>query len=84
MSWHRSKILNHTSAKQLSPVANKPILFHVLDQVIESGIHDIAIIVSPEKGDWIKEAIADGSEWAAKITYILQPEVDGLTESTHA
>lgn len=80
----RLKPLTTTIAKQLLPVANKPILFYVLDQVIESGITDIGIIVSPETGNAIEEAIADGSGWEAKITYILQPEVDGLAESTHA
>ena len=77
----RLKPITHTVAKQLLPVANKPILFYVLDQVIESGITDIGIIVSPETGNRIKEAIADGSKWQAKITYILQPEPLGLAHA---
>jgi len=64
----RLKPITNTLAKQLLPVANKPILFYVLDQVIESGITDIGIIVSPETGNAIEEATAVGSEWAAKIT----------------
>ncbi len=58
----RLKPLTNTIAKQLIPVANKPILFYVMDQVIESGITDIGIIVSPDTGNRIKEAVADGPE----------------------
>jgi glucose-1-phosphate thymidylyltransferase len=77
----RLKPITHTVAKQLLPVANKPILFYVLGQVIESGITDIGIIISPDTGDRIKEAITDGSKWQAKITYILQPEPLGLAHA---
>lgn len=77
----RLKPITHTVAKQLLPVANKPILFYVLGQIIESGITDIGIIVSPDTGDRIKEAITDGSKWQAKITYILQPEPLGLAHA---
>jgi len=70
----RLKHITNTIAKQLLPVANKPILFSVLDQVVESGITNVSIIVSPETGNRRREAIADGPEWGAKIAYILQPE----------
>ena len=77
----RLKPITNTIAKQLLPVANKPILFYVLDQVIESGITDIGIIVSPETGNRIEEAIAEGPDWSARITYILQPEPLGLAHA---
>ena len=51
------KPLANTTAKPPLPVANKPILFYVLDQIKEADITDIGIIISPEAGPWMKEAV---------------------------
>jgi len=68
----RLRPLTFTLAKQLIPLANKPILGYVLDQVAETGINQIGIIIAPETGHYVKEYIKTGSEWGFNVTYILQ------------
>jgi glucose-1-phosphate thymidylyltransferase len=77
----RLKPLTNTIAKQLLPVANKPILFHALDKIIEVGITDIGVIVSPDTGELIKSAVGNNGKWGANITYILQSEPKGLAHA---
>ena len=68
----RLRPLTFTLAKQLIPLANKPVLGYVLDQVAETGITQIGVIIAPETGQYVKEYIKDGSEWNFNVTYIPQ------------
>ena len=77
----RLRPLTHTAAKQLVPVANRPILFHVLDNLKNAGIKDVGIVISPETGNAIREAVGNGSSWEMHIEYIQQSEPLGLAHA---
>ena len=68
----RLRPLTFTLAKQLIPVANKPILGYVLDQIADAGIREVGVIVAPETGDSVKDYVKDGSKWNFKTAYITQ------------
>jgi glucose-1-phosphate thymidylyltransferase len=76
----RLRPITHTSAKQLVPVANKPILFYGIEAIKEAGITDIGVIVGDTAGE-IKAAVGDGSKFGVKATYIQQEAPLGLAHA---
>ncbi|MDF3291304.1 glucose-1-phosphate thymidylyltransferase [Streptomyces silvisoli] len=79
-SGTRLRPLTHTSAKQLVPVANKPILFYVLEGIAEAGVTEVGIIVGDTAPE-IRAAVGDGSAFGLKVTYIPQERPLGLAHA---
>ncbi|MEX0846229.1 MAG: glucose-1-phosphate thymidylyltransferase [Ilumatobacteraceae bacterium] len=73
----RLRPITHTSAKQLVPVANKPILFYGIEAMVDAGITEIGVIVGDTRNE-VMAALGDGSQWGAHITFIPQDEPLGL------
>ena len=77
----RLRPITHTSAKQLVPVANKPVLFYGIEAIAEAGIEEVGIVIAPETGPEIEQAAGDGSRFGVRISYILQEEPLGLAHA---
>jgi glucose-1-phosphate thymidylyltransferase len=77
----RLRPITHTSAKQLVPVANKPVLFYGIEAMADAGIVDVGIIIAPETGDEIRAAAGAGDRFGVRITYIVQDEPAGLAHA---
>jgi glucose-1-phosphate thymidylyltransferase len=73
----RLRPITHTRAKQLVPVANKPILFYGIDAMVAAGITELGVIVGDTRRE-VMEALGDGARFGATITYLPQDEPLGL------
>ncbi len=76
----RLRPLTYTSAKQLVPVANKPVLFYGIEAIAEAGIRDIGIVVGDTQAE-IRAAVGDGSRWGVRVQYIVQDAPRGLAHA---
>ena len=76
----RLRPLTYTSAKQLVPIANKPVLFYGVEAIVAAGIRDIGVVVGDTK-DEIRAALGDGSRFGARVSYIEQDAPRGLAHA---
>jgi len=76
----RLRPLTYTMAKQLFPVANRPVLYYVMEHLEQAGIKEVGVIISPETGHLIKESLSKRN-WNLDLTYILQAEPLGLAHA---
>lgn len=74
----RLRPITHTTNKHLIPIANKPMIHYAIEAVEEAGIKEIGIVINPDTGNEIKEAIGNGEKWGVSISYIIQEAPIGL------
>lgn len=78
----RLRPLTHTRAKQLIPIANKPALFYVVEDLVNAGITNLGVIVNPETADEVRQALNSKGDWAgARFTFIPQESPLGLAHA---
>jgi glucose-1-phosphate thymidylyltransferase len=76
----RLRPITHTSAKQLIPIAGKPILFHALEAIADAGIREVGIVVGAT-GDEVRAAVGDGRRWDLAVSYLEQEAPLGLAHA---
>ncbi|NJQ04199.1 glucose-1-phosphate thymidylyltransferase [Streptomyces lonarensis] len=76
----RLRPLTHTSAKQLVPIANKPVLFYGIEALVEAGVSEIGIVTGDSAAE-VEAAVGDGSRFGARVTYIPQGAPLGLAHA---
>ena len=77
----RLRPVTHSTPKHLIPVANRTILSYVLQQIADAGIRDVAIVISPDSGGRIREAVGDGRHWGLAVSYVVQEVAGGLAHA---
>lgn len=77
----RLRPITHTGPKQLLPIANKPMSKYALEDLIEAGVKDIAVIIGDIFPDKVKEFYGDGSKFGVKITYVYQDRPGGIAQA---
>jgi glucose-1-phosphate thymidylyltransferase len=68
----RLRPITHTSNKHLIPIANKPMIAYALEAVAEAGIREAGVVINPDTGDEIRQALGGGEAWGLKLTYVVQ------------
>src|SRR5438132_8181441 len=76
----RLRPFTYTNAKQLVPIANKPVIFYTIEQLVDAGITDIGIVVG-DTGEQVATAIGDGSQFGATTTFIRQDAPLGIAHA---
>jgi glucose-1-phosphate thymidylyltransferase len=77
----RLRPLTYTRAKQLIPIANKPNLFYVVEDLAKAGITNIGVVISPETGAEVQEALGDGERFGVRLSFIQQQAPLGLAHA---
>jgi len=67
----RLRPITHTNNKHLIPIANKPMIHFAIEAVVEAGINKLGILINPDTGDEIKQALGNGEKWSVAISYII-------------
>ncbi len=79
----RLRPLTYTTAKHLIPVANKPVILYNLEFMLQAGVREIAIVVSPENEKLFLEVLGDGSKFGMSLTYVIQHEPKGIAHAVY-
>ncbi|MCW2942814.1 MAG: glucose-phosphate thymidylyltransferase [Actinomycetia bacterium] len=79
-SGSRLRPITYTSAKQIVPVANKPVLFYGLEAIAEAGVRQVGIVVGDTAAE-IEEAVGDGAAFGLEVTYLRQDQPRGLAHA---
>lgn len=77
----RLRPLTFTRAKQLIPIAGRPSLFYVVDDLVGAGIREIGVVISPQTGEEVRVALGDGSAFGVRFTFIEQTDPLGLAHA---